>query len=158
MSYALPIVEPNGSLVVACVGLRERLGARLRGRRLDRELAAGTPPDSSAALALRAQRLISLGTRRKVARALRRAMWQAVYRVESTPFGRIPVAHDRVIEAGPALSQLLEAVVEPGPVEPRGMAQALLLVTDGCGPLYNARNGQSLAVAADAAASALRYR
>jgi hypothetical protein len=45
----------SGDVVVHPVRLADRIAARVRGLDLDRQLAAGTPPESSAALTLRAR-------------------------------------------------------------------------------------------------------
>src|SRR5437763_1008326 len=53
--------------VAPAARIRDRAAARLRAGRLDLELARGAPPESTAALALRARRLTSLGCRRSIA-------------------------------------------------------------------------------------------
>src|SRR5260370_28752116 len=52
----------------------DRLLARLRASRLDRDLADGASPDATVALALRAQRLGRPRTRRDVARGAQRVL------------------------------------------------------------------------------------
>ena len=46
--------------------------------------------------------------------------------------------------AGDDLIRLADALTQPGPVAARGVAEALLLLTDGTGPLYNSASQASL--------------
>jgi hypothetical protein len=118
--------------------LRDRAAARLSHHRLDLALAEGASPERSAALALRARRLTSLSQRRSLAATYRRVVQNA--------------REDRVNAAREELARIAEALAQPGPVATQGAAQALLLLTDGTGPLHNARAQAHLpAVAAEAA-------
>src|SRR5438552_4116223 len=67
----------DGLVVAKQPRLRDRLAARWRPRRLDRALAGGTPPEASAALALRAERLTEPDRRHTIAEALRRVLREA---------------------------------------------------------------------------------
>src|ERR1700744_6643135 len=58
-------------------GLRARLAARWRPRRLRQALAAGIPPEADPALALRAEELTELNRRRSIASALRSILREA---------------------------------------------------------------------------------
>jgi hypothetical protein len=130
--------------------MRDRAVARLRPRQLDLALSAGASPEASAALALRAQRLISLPHRRLMAETYRRIVREAR---EGGRRGRVPIVPPRrqVMTAREELVRLADTLAQPAPVATRGAAQALLLLTDGTGPLHNARAEASLpAVAADA--------
>jgi hypothetical protein len=136
-------------------GWRDRTVARWRPRPLDEALAAGTPPEASAALALRAQRLTEPGQRRSIAQALRTVLQEA--REGPRPSRvRIVPSRSRVAAAGAELAGLADALADPGPVAARGAAEALLLLTDGTGPLYNPRRGSSLRTSAFRAAQHLR--
>jgi hypothetical protein len=115
--------------------VRDRLAARVLARRLDWALANGADSEQSAALALRARRLISLPRRRLMAGSLRRLLNAGVVKDD----GRLQVA------------QLATALAEPGPIDPRGAARVWLLVTDGTGPLHGHGNLRAYA------ASATRY-
>ena len=115
--------------------VRDRLAARVFARRLDWALANGADSEQSAALALRARRLISLPRRRLMSTAL----WRLLNAGRVDDDGRIQVA------------QLANALAEPGPIDPRGAARVWLLVTDGTGPLHSRGDLRSYA------ASATRY-
>jgi hypothetical protein len=112
--------------------MRDRVAARLLARRLDWKLANGADSEESAALALRASRLTSLSRRRLVSNAL----WRLVRT------GRVAA------DGSEQVAGLASALVEPGPVDPRGAARAWLLVTDGTGPLYGRGNLRGYAAAA----------
>jgi hypothetical protein len=134
------------------MGLRDRLTERLLSRQLDVALANGAPADSDGALALRAQRLTDVSRRLTIARSLRRLVREA--RDGRAPaLTRVAPCWGRVEVATDELSMLASRLTQPGPVAARGVAQALLLLTDGTGPLYNPRSEDSVrdraAVAAD---------
>ena len=135
--------------------LRDRLSARWRHRHLDRALAAGTPPEASAALALRAQQLTEPEHRRTVAGALRRILRDAREGRRPTP-GRVAPSRRRVTAAREELTRLADLLDEPGPVTAGGVAQAWMLLTDGTGPLYNPCFGINLRADAARAARTLR--
>ena len=63
-----------------------------------------------------------------------------------------------MIDAGEELSTLADALSEPGPVAPRGVAQARMLLTDGTGALFNARSEVSVRASALTAFENLRLR
>jgi hypothetical protein len=140
---------------VVVVKLRDRLAARWRPRRLDRALAGGTPPEASAALALRAERLTEPEQRRSIAQALRRILRDAREGRRAAP-GRVMPSRARVTAAGDQLSLLADTLDEPGPVAAGGVAQAWLLLTDGTGPLYNPYHRTTLGAGAAQAARELR--
>ena len=54
------------------------------------------------------------------------------------------------------LAELADTLDDPGPVAAGGVAQALLLLTDGTGPLYNPFSATSLRAWAERAARDLR--
>jgi hypothetical protein len=116
--------------------LSDRLAARLRARRLDRALAQGTPPEASAPLALRAQRLTEPERRSSIARELRRIL-REVHQSRRLEFARILPSRGSVWAAREELRRLADTLEEPGPVAAAGVAQAWILLTDGTGPLYN---------------------
>jgi hypothetical protein len=74
--------------------------------------------------------------------------------------GRVPIAppRTRVTAAREDLARLADTLAQPGPVAARGAARALLLLTDGTGPLYTTRAEANLPAAAHDAARALRLR
>jgi hypothetical protein len=145
----------GGPVVARRPRLVERLAARVRSRRLDRALAGGTPPEASAALALRAQQLTEPESRGSIAQAFRRIIREA--QQGSRPaLGRVMPSRARVRAAREELSRLADTLDEPGPVAAGGVAQALLLLTDGTGPLYNPDSRTSLCVGAQRALRELR--
>lgn len=58
--------------------------------------------------------------------------------------------------ASEELTILADTLADPGPVAAGGVAQAWILLTDGTGPLYNARSRTSLCARAARAARDLR--
>ena len=141
------VIEPQR------VRLRDRLQARLRANRLDRQLAEGVPPERSAALALRARRLVEPGTATTLARALQRILRDA--RTANPMPARMPTRRGAVREAAGDLADLALRLVAPYPPAVRGLAQVNLLVTDGTGPLYSGRDNEDLAAAVRRARAAL---
>lgn len=135
--------------------LRDRVVAHLRRRRLDRALAAGTPPEASVALALRAQRLTEPDQRSSMAGALRRIISEA-QEGPRPALGRIVPSRARVKAAREELTRLAETLEDPGPVAAGGAAQAWILLTDGTGPLYNVESRTSLCAHAARALRELR--
>jgi hypothetical protein len=155
-THTLLLADTSDGLVVARYPrLWDRLTARVRPRRLDRALAGGTPPEASAALALRAQQLTELDSRGSIAQALRRIIREA-QEGHRPALGRVMPSRTRVRSARQELSYLADMLDEPGPVAAGGVAQALLLLTDGTGPLYNPDSRTSLCAGAERAARELR--
>jgi hypothetical protein len=123
--------------------------------RLDRDLAAGADPAADSRLSVRARGLASARMRRRIAGSFRSVIEDA----ESTRKGMSSEApaQDRIVrEAEPALRTLADALLADGFVEPRGVALALMLLTDTAGPLYRAESPRALTKAALTAATALR--
>jgi hypothetical protein len=135
--------------------LRDRLAARWRPRRLDRALAAGTPPEASAALALRAQRLTEPHCLHSISQALHRIVREA-REGRGSSATRVMPYRSRVMAASEELSLLADMLDEPGPVAAGGVAEVWLLLTDGTGPLYNPHTDASLRAGAARAARELR--
>ena len=145
----------DGLVVARRPRLRDRLAARLRARRLDRALAEGTPPEASAALALRAHQLTESEQRGSIAQAIRRVVREGHAGARPT-LGRVMPSWPRVRAAREELNRLADTHDDPGPVAAGGVAQALLLLTDGTGPLYNPYSRISLCAGAERAARELR--
>jgi hypothetical protein len=146
----------DGGLVVAKRSrLRDRLAARWRGRRLDRALAAGAPPEANAALALRAQLLTEPERRNAIAKALRRIL-REVHDGRAPAPGRVPPSRAGVTAAREELGVLADTLETPGPVTAHGVAQAWMLLTDGTGPLYNPYDRVGLRASAARATRELR--
>lgn len=114
----------------------DRLLARLKSASLDRELAAGLPPESSRLHAARASYLASPSFRTELA-----DNWEHILQIgigrASPGHGRFVLRFDRIAEAEPQIRELIGLLRAPQPVSARGVATASLLVTDGTGPLYN---------------------
>jgi hypothetical protein len=136
-------------VTVTGIGLAERRirardvwGARLWAARLDRRLDAGEPPESSVALALRAQRLVRPAARSELARTLLRVLALAV---GSTPTAAaVRVDRGRVRSAAAELQCLVDRLVTGGPVSAYGVVQLRSLLADGSGPLYCRANPDDL--------------
>ncbi len=136
------------------VGVLARLSARVRSRQLDEALARGAPPETDAALALRARRLTTLRRRRAISNGLRRVIRDTCQGVPPAQ-ARISPRLIQVIAASDELARLADALASPGPVAARGVAQAWILLTDGTGALYNPNSTANLRARAASAANNL---
>jgi hypothetical protein len=130
-------------------GPADRLRARVSGASLDAMLAAGVPPESSRLLATRARDIVSLPRRQALARD-----WEHLLRVArggkpSQAARRVRSA--RIAAAGPAIGELAERLGTPLPVGARGVAMAIVLLTDATGPVYNRHSREPLTTALEAA-------
>lgn len=128
-----------------------RVLARCAAARLDRELAAGTPPESSAGLAARAMTLTSTKIRRELAASLQRILAaagqpQATMRSPAAAVrpARIPVNRARIRQSAVPLAELASCLAAPGPVHVQGVAMLTQLLADGAGPLYHDGRGDDL--------------
>ena len=144
-----PLAVRPSRLAVRPSRLADRLSARLFGASLDRELAAGRVPESSPLLAARAQHIVALRSRRRLA-----GDWEHLLRSARRARGMyqqaVPVRRDRVIAAEPAINELVRRITAPLPVPARGVAMATALLTDPLGPVFNPRSLVSLAAALEA--------
>lgn len=114
----------------------DRLLSALLGQSLDEQLAAGRPPEETARLAVRAQRIVAIRRRADLARSWERVVTAACRPPLAGP-GAVPVCRDRVTAAEPDIRELTARLRAPLPVSARGVAMARLLLTEGGGPLYN---------------------
>jgi hypothetical protein len=134
--------------------LTDRMLARVLGASLDRQLAAGRTPESTPLLAARAQYLVAIASRRRLA-----GNWENLLRVARGADGSrhlaVPVRSDTVVAAEPAVRELVRCMTAPLPVAARGIAMATELLTDGLGPVYNPRSRVSLAAALETAIAQL---
>jgi hypothetical protein len=135
--------DDGHSLVAARPRLRDWLAAHVAASRLDRQLAAGRSPEATPALALRAQLLVRSSRRRAVADRLNLLMTRATD-PPATPTVIVPPCPDRVQQAAADLASLAHRLLTAGPIAARGVAEANILLSDGCGPLYNRRNCEDL--------------
>lgn len=140
----------NELQVAPRVRLRDRILVRLHERRLDIALARGAPAEASAELALRARRLTAISFRRRLARTIRRVVRDVDWPAPPSAV-RVSPQPSRVAAAADVLSQLADALAQPRPVSASGVAQALILFTDGTGPLFNRQNYGSVRNRASAA-------
>lgn len=137
--------------------LKARVWTLLHRHKLDLELAAGSDPNVDPLRRERARELVREGTRRRVADYLERVVVEA----ESAPrlrASRAPIARRAIRNSRSELETIVERLKAPAPVSPQGVAKALLLVTQGTGPLYggNSKNsGQELNRALRAAVDAI---
>lgn len=118
------------------IRVRDRAFAHLRSLTLDAELAAGESATTDRLRAVRAAMLVAPALRRQLARG-----WRGVL---SPSRGIVPVRRSEVVAAQDEIHELAAALRYAGPVAPRGVAIANLLLTDGTGPLYTPREGVNL--------------
>src|SRR3954463_13178716 len=107
--HGLPLdaVEPRP------VRLRDRIAARVRAFDLDRRLAEGVPPERSAALALRARRLVDPRYGERVARRLGDIVLEAV--VGRRRRASIPIRLDAVAAVSAEIDELARRLPPPRP-------------------------------------------
>jgi hypothetical protein len=125
--------KPRARRTESAVALSLRV--LLRRRALDAHLAAGIDPDQTPELARRARQLCDLDTRRPLGRAI-----EAIVARADTPgptlSGAIPAPRSAIDFARPALTQLAIALRCPEPVCAQGVAEVVVMLRDGAGPLY----------------------
>ena len=134
------------------MAILDRLRTRLHARRLDRELAAGRELASDPLLRVRAEALTSPEVRDRLATRLEQIIGYA----ELAPRdAAVPVHVGAVKDSQSALASLAGALRERVPVSAQGVARAMILLTDGAGPLYWRASNLDLGVAARSALTAL---
>ena len=139
-----------------------RMLARATAARLDRELAAGTSPETSATLAARATALTSTKARRDLAGSVQRIL-AAAGRPPAVPpsppaAGRpphVPICRARISKSASLLAELAGRLAGPGPLPVQGVAMVSQLLADGTGPLYHQACRDDLAAITERAARAL---
>jgi hypothetical protein len=124
-----------------------RLLAHCLAARLDRDLAGGASPESSALLAARAMRLTSMTFRRELAASLRR--------MHGRP-PRVPLYLPRIRQFGSGLAELADDLVVTGPVPVQGVAMVTQVLADGTGPFYSKACREDLGAIIERASGALR--
>jgi hypothetical protein len=102
---------------------------------LDRRLAAGMDPLASPSLARRASVLVSPRTRRRLACGLEGVVVETE-RPRRALSAAIPVQRHEVLVARDDLLLLAAALRCTQHPDPRAVAGASLLLTDGCGPVF----------------------
>lgn len=132
------ILEPYGAPELMHAGVRPHLQTLLHPGRLDRELAAGVPPERSVLLAVHAQRIVRPRACRGLAATLRRL-------VAGSTAKAVPISGVRVRLAATRLNAVAARLEADGPVAARGVAALRILLSDGSGPLYRTGDGSDLA-------------
>ncbi len=150
--------HPDGGCVISRRSrTRERLAMRMRAWELDTAIANGANPDSTAALSLRANRLIGRPARRRLSRSIRRLAQQS--RLPPRPIHEsAPICWRQVVRLRPLLEELAVRLAGPGPVDARGVAQLRLLLIDGSSPLFSHSRAEELEAVLEAALDALEPR
>jgi hypothetical protein len=128
--------------------------ASWRAASLDRALAGGTSPLDGSALEVRAQRITSRRGRTRVGDGLVRASRDA-RAVTAGVSAAVPPDQREVLAAGTVLAAIDRRLRAPDPVSAEGMAQLLVLLTDGDSPLYDPSEPGALGSRLRAAAAAL---
>ena len=139
-----------------------RVLARCTAARLDRELAAGTSPETSARLAARAMQLTSTKVRRELATSVQRILAAAgeppaamLAPAAAVRPARIPLIGARISQSAVPLAHLADCLAAPGPIPVQGVAMISRLLADGTGPLYREACGDDLGDIVENAAQAL---
>jgi hypothetical protein len=104
-------------------------------QKLDRRLAAGDDPLATRALARRASVLVSARTRCRLACRFERIVVE-IERPAAGVTAAIPVNRREVLAARTDLLLLAAALRGASHPDPRGVAGAELLLTDGAGPVF----------------------
>ena len=131
----LVLLDDGGCPIAATAHAWDRLLVRWHSFRIDSDLADGAMPDATIELALRAQTLVGMPTRRGLARSVRH-MLAVSTRPPSPSYPPVPVCRDRVRACSAEFEELIRRLLAPWPVPAQGVAKARLLLTDGGGPLY----------------------
>jgi hypothetical protein len=138
--------DPDGDTVgLRRVRLRDRLAGILRAHDLDRQLAEGVPPERSAALSLRARRLLRPSTAVMLSRGVQRVLHDI--QTHEPGGGRMPVRRQAVRAVAGDLERLARRLVSPQPIGVAGLARVRLLLSDGSGPLFSSRAREDLSAA-----------
>ncbi len=151
--------HPSRPWIIRRSGVRRRpvrsaLLAWWHALELDRQLAAGADPRSSAVLAMRARRITAARSRRRISGGLAGALGRAR---GGHPGFTAAVRSDarEVLAARTVLTALAVRLRAPEPVAPQGAAMLLMLLTDGTSLLYRPGEPGALGSRLRAAAAAL---
>ena len=158
-----------GRLTLRRLRLWHRLLAHCLAARLDRDLAGGARPESSALLAARAMLLTSMTFRRELAASLRRILAAAGRpSVPARPrlaaarapghvcAPHVPVYRPRITRFTSGLAELADDLVVGGPVPAQGVAMVTRLLADGTGPFYRKACPVDLGAVIERTSEALR--
>jgi hypothetical protein len=134
-----------------------RLRMRVRRRRLDRELLAGSEPDRDPLILGRARQLTDRPARAKLARLLERVL-DVAREPEWNPYAVVSIQRSSVRLAAPDLRRLIDLLRSPERISPQGVLMAYRLLTDAGGPLYrDLGDERRLVFAARRIGDGLRY-
>jgi hypothetical protein len=124
-------------------GLGDRVAARAMAIKLDAELAAGAPAYGNQLRAIRAGMLVDPDRRNELAN-----QWLQLLAFQRSsrplPVSHVPRARLHIQTAEAAIAALAQALRIQQPVPVRGVALAEVLLTDGCGPVFNVDARRSL--------------
>jgi hypothetical protein len=96
---------------------------------------------------VRASLLVEPATRDELADDWQDVCGRAAAQTRTVIDSRVPLVRSRVLAADADIRRMIVALRATGPVPARGVAIASRLLSDGTGPLYNARNGSDLGAA-----------
>jgi hypothetical protein len=125
-----------------------------RGR-LDRQIVAGCPCESSAALALRARQLVDRRTREQIAADLRGVVDYVQRHGSRTVISAVVIEPAAVRRGRHAILELAQRLEGTAPVSPSGVVLAAALLTDGRSPLFNPNSERTVAQAVSEVRDAL---
>ena len=158
MATLLLTEQPGGAYVTPQESqTRLRVLVRLRVGELDKALAEGACPDSSAALSRRAHQLIGWTARRRLSREIRSLLARAERPIHPM-HSAAPICRHKVIDARDALLDLADQLISPSPVDARGVAQLKRLLRDPDGPVFRRPRDDDLEPEIEAVNEALVVR
>jgi hypothetical protein len=128
--------------------------ARMNAVRLDRELAEGADPATSAILRQRVRQLTSRRERERLASSLQ-ARLDAAQAQKASLSAAVPTQGREILRAKEQLLELIDRLRQPLPVDVTGAARIRRLLTDGASPIYATAPRDTLAQALRAASEAL---
>jgi hypothetical protein len=146
-----------GCLIVERSRAVAHVRARMGARQLDRELARGASPDSSAVLSVRAHDLIGVRTRSVLAQSIRRLVQDTTRPLRPLHFS-VLICRSKIWRCRHTLEELADRLLSAEPLDARGLAQLRLLLSDGAGPLYGRPGEDDLAPALERVIAALEVR
>ena len=148
-------LRPPAEALASHPSLALLLRVRLHRLVLTRRLAEGEDPSTSQELALRARQLTGPSEIRCCVTGIERALREAASPSRGLT-AQAPLQREEILAARPYLLNLSQRLrdTEHHP-RPAGIARTLLLLTDGCGPLYAPSHPGTLASRAFRAAEAL---
>jgi hypothetical protein len=151
----LLLLDFDEGLIARAATPWERLLARICVARLDRELAGGASPDTSAALALRARALLRPHVQCGLAAQVTRVLAEGMGPVQRVRGSRVPVRRDNIQAAADMLRELIDRLSCPGLLPVKGIAMVRILLADGAGPIYHRGPAEELLSALEQALAAL---